>query len=35
MPVGGEPPPLMTPYMKIIEGQVLSMKREAPSVKAG
>jgi len=34
-PVEGEPLPLVIPYRKVIEGQVLSMKREAPSVRAG
>lgn len=35
MPVEREPLPLVIPYRKVIEGQVLSMKREAPSVRAG
>jgi len=35
MPVEGEPLPLVIPYRKVIEGQVLSVKREAPSVRAG
>jgi len=34
-PVEGEPLPLVIPYRKVIEGQVLSVKREAPSVRAG
>ncbi len=35
MPVEREPLPLVIPYRKVIEGQVLSVKREAPSVRAG
>lgn len=35
MPVEREPLPLIIPYWKVIEGQVLSMKQEAPSVRAG
>ena len=34
-PVEGEPLPLVIPYRKLIEGQVLSVKREAPSARAG
>ena len=33
--VEGEPLPLVIPYRKLIEGQVLSVKREAPSARAG
>jgi len=35
MPVEGEPLPLMIPYRKVIEGQVLLVKREAPCVSEG
>ena len=35
MPVEREPLPLMIPYRKVIEGHVLSVKREAPSVQEG
>jgi len=35
MPVEGEPLPLVIPYRKVIEGQVLSVKREAPCVSEG
>ena len=34
-PVEGEPLPLVIPYGKVIEGQVLSVKREARPVRAG
>jgi len=35
MPVEGEPLPLVIPYLNVIEGQVLSVKREAPCVSEG
>ena len=35
MPVEREPLPLVIPYRKVIEGQVLSVKREAPCVSEG
>ncbi|WP_456329944.1 RNA-guided endonuclease TnpB family protein [Archaeoglobus sp.] len=35
MPVEGEPLPLVIPYRKVIEGLVLSVKREAPCVSEG
>ena len=34
-PVEGEPLPLVIPYRKVIEGQALSVKREAPCVSEG
>ncbi|OYT33981.1 hypothetical protein B6U96_14095, partial [Archaeoglobales archaeon ex4484_92] len=34
-PVEREPLPLVIGYRSVIEGQVLSVKREAPSVRAG
>jgi len=34
-PVEREPLPFVIPYRNVIEGQVLSVKREAPSVRAG
>jgi len=35
MPVEGEPLPLVIPYRKVIEGQALSVKREAPCMSEG
>ena len=34
-PVEREPLPFVIPYRNVIEGQVLSVKREAPPVRAG
>jgi len=34
-PVEREPLPLVIPYKRVIEGQVLSVKREAPCVSEG
>ena len=34
-PVERDPLPLVIPYRNVIEGQVLSVKQEAPSVRAG